>query len=128
MLSLDSHNDNDSFDGARLIKTAKISTTTKTNFKKLTQLLFPSTKMFAEVLPTPVRMGGARIASRKVLIPAAWSNTCIKLSECAPFYKMLKILNIKEIHASDSPVSTNWRTPSSTSLPTEKRERDWPWE
>ena len=123
MLSLDSHNDNDSFDGAIPIKTQKYQ-----QQQKLTRLLFPSTKMFAEVLPTPVRMGGARIASRKVLFPAAWSNTCIKLSECAPFYKMLKILNIKEIHASDSPVSTNWRTPSSTSLPTEKRERDWPCE
>ena len=95
----------------------------KTNKRKLTQLLLPSTKMLAEVLPTPVRMGGARIPSRKVLFSAARSNTWIKLSECvaARFCKYW-------IYASDSPVSTNWRTPSSTRLPTEKRERDWPWE
>ena len=94
----------------------------KTNKRKLTQLLLPSTKMLAEVLPTPVRMGGARIPSRKVLFSAARSNTWVKVSEC------VAVMNVKEIYASDSPVSTNWRTPSSTSLPTEKRERDWPWE
>ena len=84
--------------------------------------MLPSTKMFAEVFPTPVRMGGARIASRKVLFSAARSNTWVKVSEC------VAVMNVKEIYASDSPVSTNWRTPSSTRLPTENRERDWPWE
>ena len=45
------------------------------NNKKLTRLLLPSTKMFAEVFPAPVRIGGARIASRKVLFSAARSST-----------------------------------------------------